>query len=331
MQRIMLLTLMALLATALAAACGPARVDDQPATVQKLRLPMGFIADPQYAPYYVAVARGYYAEAGFEIEFDYSFETDGMALVGAGELPFAIVSGEQVLLARAQGLPVVYVLEWFQQYPIAVVSKAGAAIAAPADLAGRKIGLPGFFGASYVGYVGLLSANEIAPDAVQAEDIGFTQFEAVAADAVDAAVVYINNEPVRLAAEYDVNVIPVADYIDLVANGIVTNEATIADDPALVERFVHATLRGLADTLADPAAAFEISREFVAGLEDNRYPVLEASLPLWQAEKLGITDPASWETTQTLLQAMGLLEAPLDDLSAAYTNRFVESFAPPTE
>ncbi len=116
---------------------------------------MGYIPDPQYAPIYVAVDKGYFAEEGLAIEFDYSFETDGMALVGANELPFAIVGGDQVILARAQGLPVVYVLEWFQRYPIAVVSKAAAGIEQPADLVGRKVGLPGFFGASYVGYVGL--------------------------------------------------------------------------------------------------------------------------------------------------------------------------------
>ncbi|MCP4416520.1 MAG: ABC transporter substrate-binding protein, partial [Chloroflexi bacterium] len=94
--------------------------------LMQINLPMGYIADPQYAPYYVAQEKGYFAESGFDVSFDYSFETDGVALVGANERPFAIVSGEQVLLARAQDIPVVYVLEWFQKFPIAIISKADA-------------------------------------------------------------------------------------------------------------------------------------------------------------------------------------------------------------
>ena len=326
MQRVFLLTLL-ILALA-AAACGPDPSASDPGgaagTVTHFRLPMGFVADPQYAPFYVAMEKGYFAEEQLSIEFDYSFETDGVSLVGAGELPFAIVSGEQVLLGRAQELPLVYVLEWFQRFPVAVVSKAPAGIAEPADLAGHTVGLPGFFGASFVGYTGLLSAAGIPDDAVQEEEIGFTQVETLLADRVDAVVGYANNEPVQLRAQgEEINVIYVADYVDMVANGIVTNEMTIAENPELVERFVRATLRGLADTLADPAEAYEISKKYVEGLDDSRMNVLEASLPLWQAETLGYTDPASWEQTQEILLQMGLLDTPLPALDALFTNRFV--------
>lgn len=305
---------------------------DDPSGSQELtsiRLPMGFIPDPQYAPFYVAQEKGYFTEEGFDIEFDYSPETDGMALVGANELPLAIVSGEQVILARAQALPVVYVMEWWQRFPVAIISKASVGIESPQDLVGREVGLPGFYGASYVGYAGLLSANGLTQEDVIASEIGFTQIETLMADQVEAAVVYANNEPVQLEAQgEDINVIYVSDFTDMVANGIITNESQIDQDPQLIVRFLRAVLRGLADTLANPEEAYEISKEYVEGLDDSRMNVLEASIDLWRADTLGLTDGDSWQRTQEVLLEIGFLDAPLEDLEATYTNEFVLSAQP---
>lgn len=311
-----------LIIPALLLACSP---QEAPQEVVQINLPMGYIPDPQYAPFYVAVERGYFAEEGIELTFDYSFETDGMALVGANKRPFAIVSGDQVILARAQDLPVVYVLEWFQRFPIAVVSKSNAGITSPQELVGRAVGLPGFFGASYVGYLGLLAAVGLPPEDVDASDIGFTQIESLLTDKVEAVVVYANNEPVQLVGiGEEVNIIYVADYIDMVANGIITNETVLQENPELVESFVRATLRGLTDTLADPEAAFEISKAYVEGLDDSRKPVLQASLSMWQTDNLGMTTAASWQQTQDVLLGAGQLDAPVTNLEAAFTNEFVQ-------
>lgn len=297
--------------------------------LQPVTLPVGYIPNVQFAPLYVAVEEGYFRDAGLQVEFDYSFETDAVALVGANELQFAVVSGEQVLLARAQGLPVVYVAAWYQHYPVAVVAKAEQGIRAPADLAGKSIGLPGLYGANYIGLEALLFSAGLSDADVTLASIGFNQVEALAADQQQAVSVYVANEPVQLRAQgYAIDELRVADYVDLASNGLITNEATLAQDPALVRRMVGAFLRGLEDSIRDPEGAYTRCLAHVPTLaqtdESVQKEVLARSIALWQApeRRLGESDPGAWQNMQDTLLKMGLLEAPLD-LEEAFTNEFV--------
>lgn len=293
--------------------------------LRTLRLPMGFIPSVQFAPFYVADAKGYFAEAGLDLEYDYSFETNGVQLVGAGELPFAVVSGEQVLLARAQGLPVRYVMAWFQQFPVAVIAKAEAGIGTPADLAGRTVGVPALEGASYIGLLAMLAGAEVPVSEVSLQVVGFNQAAALEAGQVDAAVVYANNEPIRLAAQGEqLTTIAVSDYASLAANGLLASEATLAEEPALVRAFVGALLRGLTDVLADPDEAYALTKQAVPELADDavEQQVLAATIEMWRAERLGFSQPEAWATMQDTMLAAGLLAQPLD-LELAYTNEFI--------
>jgi NitT/TauT family transport system substrate-binding protein len=315
-------------ATMLAGCANAAAPSDKALT--KIRLPMGYIPNVQYAPFYIAVDKGYFAEEGLELEFDYRFETDGMKLVGAGELPFAVVSGEQVPLARAKGLPVIYVTNWWKKFAVGVTALADKNIKTPADLAGKSVGLPGFFGASYVGWRGLLDYAGLKESDVKVQDIGFTQVAALQQGKVDAAVIYINNEPIQLqAAGLDVDVIPVSDYVALVANGIITNEQTIKENPQMVRGFVRALLRGLKDALADPDLAFNTSKKFVEGLgsdpqkDEIQRKVLAETLQLWQNPDLGRSDPVAWDETQQVLINMGLLTEKIPN-EQLFTNEFVD-------
>ena len=322
MKRLLLFLTLAVLAAACASP-GPTA----PTEVRTIRLPMGYLPSVQFAPFYVADARGYFAEEGLDLEFDYAFETDGVQLVGAEEVPFSLASGEQVLLARQQGLPIVYVFGWWQDYPVAIAAPASSGIEEPADLVGKTVGIPLLGGASYIGYAAMMSAHGLPLDAAMLQVIGFTQAEALQAGQIEAAVVYANNEPIVLARQgFPVNVLRVADDVTLASNGMITNEATLRGDPELVRRMLRATVRGLQDTLADPDAAFEICKDYVEGLTgetaDIQRQVLAESLPFWQAEHLGVSQPAAWENMEQVMLAADLLAAP-QDLAQAYTNEFV--------
>ncbi len=297
-------------------------------TLVHVRLPVGYIPNIQFAPFYVAIDKGYFRQAGIDLAIDYSMEIDGVALTGANQVQFAVASGEQVLLARAQNLPVVYALAWYQNYPVAVASKTSLNIRTPQDLKGKHIGIPVLSGASYIGLRALLNAGGLKESDVTLDAIGFNQVEALATDQVQAVVVYVANEPIQLEAEgYQLNIIRVADYAQLAANGLITNETTIKNDPALVQAMVNATRKGIADTLANPAEAYQISEKYVDTLAQAdpkiQNQILSTSMQFWTANPIGRSDPAAWENMQKVLLDMGLLTSPLD-LSKAYTNQFIK-------
>ena len=308
-------------------ACTSSKSANEAGELRQIKLPMGYIPNIQYAPFYVTIEKGYFAEEGIEIEFDYSFETDGVALTGAGEIPFAVASGEQVLLARSQGLPVVYAFAWYQQFPISVISAPELNINEPADLRGKKIGLPGLFGANFIGLEALLFSAGVDPSEVQMDAIGFNQVEAYASGNSDIVVGYTANEPIVLASQgFDLTELRVADYVSLTANGIVTNEETIANDPELVRGMARALARGIEDTIANPDEAYEISLKFVENLKDQdkdvQMQVLTTSIEFWKAERIGYSNPQAWENMNDLLVKMQLIPEPIE-LSKAFTNEFI--------
>jgi NitT/TauT family transport system substrate-binding protein len=317
----------------LLAACGlaphatsPQVTGEKPLT--SFRLPMGYIPNVQFAPFYIAQEKGYFKEEGITVEFDYRFETDGVALVGAGTLPFAVVSGDQVPLARAQGLPVVYVATWWNGYPVAVMAMKASGIQTVPDLKGKRVGIPALSGASYVGFRALLNSAGVKEDELQLEVINYTQVESLIGGKEDAVVVYANNEPVQMRVRgYEVNVIRVADFVNLASNGLLSSEKTLREKPDLLRGTIRAILRGVQDAMADPEEAYAICKKYVDIATEQdvvQKQVLAASIEFWRSDKPGWSDPAAWQNMETTLRSMGLLTQPLD-ITKAYSNDFLPS------
>lgn len=307
--------------------CQAAGTPTSSSSLREVTLAMGYIPNVQFAPFYVAVDKGYFAEKNLQINFDYGMETDLLNLVGTDALQFAVASGDQVILARAQGLPVVYVMTYFQRFPVAVVSLEDVLLEEPTDLVGRSVGIPGLYGASYIGWRALLYAAGIDEQEIPLESIGYTQVASLTEDQVEAAVVYAANEPVQLRqAGYEPHIIYVADYINLVSNGVITNEKTIAEKPELVSGLVRAVLRGLRYTIDYPEEAFEICLQYVpeAGGENReaQMAVLKESIKFWESDRLGYSDPSAWETSQEFMLQVGLVETGTD-VEEMFTNQFI--------
>ncbi len=310
-----------------------------PSALTKVTISLGFTPNVQFAPYYVALEKGYYRDQGLDVTFKHGIVPDLIKLLGQGDqgVNFAVASGDELITARVQGIPVVYVMTWYRQYPIAAASieGKGPALKSPTDLKGHTIGVPGPYGATYTGLLALLKAGGLKASDINMKSINFTQVASLAAGQVDVAMVYAANEPVQLKNQgMSVNTLLVSDYVKLASNGLATNDKTIKDNPELVRKVVSATLKGIKDTTTDPSAAFEIAvkqvPEITAATRPLQLQVLQETVKLMQpkagdaaaSQPLGWIDRDVWTSTQDFLLDAGLVPSK-GNVDEMFTNSFV--------
>ncbi|NLM37301.1 MAG: ABC transporter substrate-binding protein [Firmicutes bacterium] len=288
----------------------------RPAGPQQVTLAMTYIPNVQFAPWYIAQDKGYFQEEGLEVVFDYRMDIDALQLVATGKMDYAIAGGDQVLVARGQGIPVVYLMSLYAEFPPAVIAKAETGIKTALDLKGKKIGLP-LYGTNLLAVKAILRRAGLAEQDVHLVDIGYTQLPSLLEDKVDAVVGFANNEPVKLKAMgVAVNQINSWDYFSLVGHGLITGAGKVEKAPAEVGKMVRASYKGLQYALAHPEEAFAICLKYLPELgeeqKEQEWEVLKASMALWENDYtrrygLGRSDPVSWEEAQQLMIDLGMI------------------------
>lgn len=285
---------------------------------------LGYIPDIQFAPFYVAVSKGYYKAAGLNVTLNHGIVTDLFGEMMAGKDTFVFATGDEELTARSKNLPVVDVSTLYQLYPVSLIVPENSPIKTLADLKGHTIGAPGLYGSTYIGLLALLHAAHLTTSDVKIESIGFTQVNALKQGRVDAVIGYTNNEPLQLRRlGMQVRTFDVSNYQPMVSNGISTTEQTLNTQHSMVSAFVQATLKGLNDVIANPSEALQLSQSFIPGMNKTEaQDELQATIPIWKGNgqhPLGYNDLATWQATAQLMVSLNLLSASTD-ASKAFVN-----------
>lgn len=326
-----LLALLALALTTLAAcgASGAGSPSDQ-AGLQPITIGLTYVPNIQFAPFYVADALGYYKEAGLKVTFHHhAANEDEFAALVSGKEDVIFAAGDEMAQARGHDVPVVYVANVYTTYPVALIVPADSPIHTPADLRGHTIGVPGPYGANYIGLLALLKAGNLSQSDVSLKSIGYTQVPALLSHKVDAVMGYLNNEPIAFQkASFAIRTLPVSDVQPLISNGLGALQTELSDHPDLVKAVIKATLQGVDFTIQHPQSALNLSKRYVPGLDDQQkaadaLDVLQASLNLWQQGNTpGYNDPQAWQAMLTFLKSQGQLAGPVD-ASKAFSNDYL--------
>jgi NitT/TauT family transport system substrate-binding protein len=283
----------------------------------KLVVGLGYIPSVQFAQFYLAEQNGYYADAGLQIEFQNKIESDLILLVGNGTIDIGIGDGTDVIPAASNGIPVEYFATVYGKFPSVVFAKASSGITKAADLKGKRIGIPGQYGAGWIMLQALLASAQLTTADVQiVEYPDFTQRAAVEQGAVDAATGFANNEPVQMQLDGEKPVILTIDAITpLPGPGLVSATKTLDAKHDLIAGFVAATLQAMQEIKADPTVGLEAAIKAVPDLgtkRDAQAAILAATIAAWsgpvqEQRGLGAIDRDGWSASITALGQMGLL------------------------
>ena len=297
----------------------------QDAALTKVTLALDWYPTAQHAGIFVAQEKGYFTEAGLEVElYTPADPTTVLHTVGAGRDTFGISYHADVLFARQEEVPVVSVGALVQHPLNSLLFLAETGITRPADLAGKSVGIAGV--PSDDAILGtILASDGLTLDDVEVINVGYDLLPAILSRRADAVIgAYWTHESIVAEQQgEDVGYLRVEewgvpDYYELV---VVTGESYAADHPETVTALLGAIQRGYNDAIADPDAAIST---LAAASEDLDTAVeregIDLLIPLWTdngAVAFGSQTSERWTAYGSWLQENDLLDAEVD-IDAAF-------------
>jgi NitT/TauT family transport system substrate-binding protein len=132
-------------------------------------LQLQWVAQSQYAGYYVAKDRGYYEEEGLDVTIlEGAVDIVPQQVVAAGEAEFGIAWVPKMLASRAEGADLVNIAQVFQRSGTLQVAWADSGISTVEDWGGKRVGTWGF-GNEWEVYAALRQAGIEPDDPAQVE------------------------------------------------------------------------------------------------------------------------------------------------------------------
>jgi putative hydroxymethylpyrimidine transport system substrate-binding protein len=279
----------------------------------RLTVMLDWFINPDHAPLYVALERGYFAEQGLDVRFVApSDPNDPPKLVAAGRADIAVSYQPQLHLQVARGLPLRRIATLVATPLNSLVVLEDGPIQTIADLKGKKVGFSvGGFEDALLG--AMLERHGLTLDDIELINVNFSLSPSLISGQVDAVIgafrnfelnqMDILNRPGR-AFFVEEEGVPGYDELILVAN------ANNLDDPRLT-RFLTALERGVQYLVNHPDESWQLFIKGRSDLDDelNRR-AWAATLPRFALRPAAL-DRGRYARFAEFLKERGMLETVL--------------------
>ena len=319
-----------LVAALIAAGCGqePGRSPGQP---KRVTLMLDWTPNTNHSGIYLAQAKGWYREAGLDVRIIQPGDSGSLLPLAVNKADFAVSVAEEIVPARAKGLPVVSLGAIIQHNTSSLLALKTSEITRPRDLAGKTYG--GYGGALERALVSaLVRCDGGDPDKVKFVEVGNSDYRVgLTKHQYDFVWIFDGWDKIRMEQidKLPVTTIPFAAHSDCIPDWytplIAANERLLRGDPATARAFMAATARGYREAMAHPDQAAHAVLKAAPEL-DRRLVTLSAKYLATRYARSpaawGRQDPATWARFSDFLLKAGLVKNPVD-AGEVYTNDYL--------
>lgn len=321
-----LLVIFLLIALLSTAACGGATKKD----LTSLKVMLDWVPNTNHTGIFVAQEKGYFKEAGLDVQIIQPGEVYPEAAVASGAADFGVSYQESVTLARAENVPIVSIAAIIQHNTSGFASSADLKVTDPAGFEGLRYGSFGSPFESPTLKVLMQSAGADF-DKLKIVDIGYNDpLALISQKKIDMAWIFYGWQGITAQQQgINLNIVMMKDYFNVIPDYytpvVIASEKTIKARPEVARAFLKALSRGYQFAIQQPdeaasillGAAPELDSNLVKASQQWISPYYQADAPRWGEQKQSIwQNYIDWEVQHSILKST-------ISSSAAFTNQFL--------
>jgi NitT/TauT family transport system substrate-binding protein len=306
-------------------ACEPQQAKRTP---DEVTLQLKWVHLPQFAGFYMAQEKGYYAQENIKVTFlEGGQGINNVLNVTSGKADFGVLSPEDILMKRSQGESLTSLAAIYRRSAVVFVAMGDSGIVRPSDFTGKTVAIryeQRDFDLQFYAMMKKLGLGSAKLKIVNFDPnyVAFYKGE------VDVTAAFATGGLIKMRQKgLKLNLIWPSDFgIHFYSDTLATTDRLISEKPDLVSRFLRATLRGWQDAIEDYRQAVAVTMKY-SQIKDQELQtaMMEAMLPLVHTgeDRIGWMKPERWQGMYQILFEQRLLARPFD-VSQAYTLQFLK-------